>query len=239
MLRPGVRDLRAALPELNQTVLLGSKVLPRTVQMNTDLKDVMSNLNDLVADPSTLTSFNRLGDTFNTVQDAGQKIVPAQTVCNYWNYWVTYLTSHFELPTPFGYAERVIPPSIAGSTSPSTLPRNPMDNYSGGQGDGRFSSSPLAGSSAGLFSPLNTPGESNGIPILHGNPYGPSITNGQPNCQAGQTGYALGEALIPGQSKDNPTFGVQNVTKSAAVPPLGKTDLFLEQNGKRDFWAGD
>jgi ABC-type transporter Mla subunit MlaD len=246
LLRPGVRDLRAALPELNQTVALGAKVLPRTVQMNTDLKDVMSNLNDLVADPSTLTSLNRLGDTFNLVQDAGQKIVPAQTVCNYWNYWMTYLTSHFELPTPFGYAERVIPPSIAGSTSPNTLPRNPMDNYSGGQGDGRFSSNSLAGGNAGLFSPLNSPPggspasyHNDGIPILHGNPYGPAVTNGQANCQAGQTGYSLGEALIPGQNKDNPTFGVQNVSKAAGVPPLGKTDLFLEQNGTRDFWAGD
>jgi ABC-type transporter Mla subunit MlaD len=249
LLRPGVRDLRAALPELNQTVLLGSKVLPRTVQMNTDLKDVMSNLNDLVADPSTLTSLNRLGDTFNLVQDAGQKIVPAQTVCNYWNYWMTYLTSHFELPTPFGYAERVIPPSIAGTTSPGSFPRNPMDNYSGGQGDGRFSSNPVLVPAAdqGKFSPLNGPVnggmfpgyQNNGIPILHGNPYGPSVTDGQANCQAGQTGYALGEALIPGQEKNNPTFGVQNVTKAAGVPPLGKTDLFLEQDGTRDFWAGD
>jgi ABC-type transporter Mla subunit MlaD len=246
LLRPGVRDLRAALPVLNKTVSLGAKVLPRTVQMNNDLKDVMSNLNDLVADPSTLTSLNRLGDTFNLVQDAGQKIVPAQTVCNYWNYWMTYLTSHFELPTPFGYAERVIPPSIAGTNSPNSLPRNPMDNYSGGQGDGRFSSNGLAGSNAGLFSPLNSaPGgsppayQNNGIPVLHGNPYGPALTNGQPNCQAGQTGYALGEALIPGQTKDNPTFGVQNVAKSAGVPNLGTTDLFLEQNGTRDFWKGD
>ena len=132
-------------------------MLPRTVQMNNDLSDVMSNLNDLVADPSTLTSLTRLGDTFNLVQDAGQKIVPAQTVCNYWNYWMTYLTSHFALPTPFGYAERVIPPAIAGSTTPNHLPRNPMDNYSGGQGDGRFSSNPLAcPSDQGVFSPLNT-----------------------------------------------------------------------------------
>jgi ABC-type transporter Mla subunit MlaD len=247
LLRPGVRDLRAALPELNKTVSLGGKVLPRTVQMNNDLKDVMSNLNDLVADPSTLTSLNRLGDTFNLVQDAGQKIVPAQTVCNYWNYWVTYLTSHFELPTPFGFAERVLPPSIAGTTAPNALPRNPMDNYSGGQGDGRFSSNILASPNQGKFSPLNGPPnggmlpgyQNNGIPILHGNPYAPSVTDGQANCQAGQTGYALGEALIPGQSKDNPTFGVQNISKAAGVPPLGKTDLFLEQNGKRDFWAGD
>jgi hypothetical protein len=207
----------------------------------------MSSLNTLVADPSTLTSLNRLGDTFNLVQDAGQKIVPAQTVCNYWNYWMTYLTSHFELPTPFGFAERVIPPSIAGSNSPNTLPRNPMDNYSGGQGDGRFSSNFLAGPNQGKFSPLNGPVnggmfpgyQNNAIPILHGNPYGPAVTDGRANCQAGQTGYALGEALIPGQSKDNPTFGVQNVAKAAGVAPLGKTDLFLEQDGKRDFWAGD
>src|SRR3982751_6313278 len=247
LLRPGISDLRAALPELNQTVLLGSKVLPRTVQMNHDLQDVMSNLNDLVADPSTLTSLNRLGDTFNLVQDAGRKIVPFQTVCDYWNYWMTYLTSHFELPTPFGYAERVIPPSIAGSTSPNSLPRNPMDNYSGGQGDGRYSSNSLAAPNQGKFSPLNGPVnggtfpgyQNNGIPILHGNPYGPSVSDGRANCQAGQTGYALGEALIPGQHKDNPTFGVSNVAKAAGVPPLGKTDLFLEQDGTRDFWAGD
>ncbi len=240
LLRPGVRDLRASLPVLNQAVSLGSKVLPRTVQMDEDLKGVLASLNDLVSDPSTLTSLNRLGDTFNLVQDAGQKIVPAQTVCNYWNYWVTYLTSHFELPTPFGFAERVVPPSIAGTTSPNTLPRNPMDNYSGGQGDGRFSSNSLAGANAGVFAPLNGPPganyQNNGIPILHGNPYGPSVTDGKPNCQSGQTGYALGEALIPGQTPDNPTFGVQDVTKAAGMAPLGKTDLFLEQNGKRDFW---
>src|SRR4051795_1819043 len=236
LLRPGVRDLRAALPELNQTVALGAKVLPRTVQMNHDLQGVMASLNDLVADPSTLTSLNRLGDTFNLVQDAGQKIAPAQTVCNYWNYWMTYLTSHFELPTPFGYAERVLPPSIAGSTSPSNFPRNPMDNYSGGQGDGRFSSNFLAGANAGLFSPINTPGENNGIPILHGNPYGPAVTDGRANCQAGQTGYPLGESLLPGQSPDNPTFGPSNVAKAGGVPPLGKTDIFLTQDGDRLFW---
>ncbi|HKH42332.1 MAG TPA: MlaD family protein [Solirubrobacterales bacterium] len=246
LLRPGVRDLRAALPVLNQAVSLGKKVLPRTVPMNRDLQGVMEELNNLVADPSTLISLNRLGDTFNLAEDAGQKIGPYQEVCNYWNYWMTFLTSHFELPTPFGYAERVIPPSIAGTTAPNALPRNPMDNYSGGQGDGRFSSNFLAGAHAGQFSPLNGPPnggmlpgyQNNGIPILHGNPYGPAVSDGQPNCQAGQTGYALGEALLPGQERDNPTFGVQNVAKAAGMPPLGKADLFLEQDGTRIFGPG-
>jgi virulence factor Mce-like protein len=237
LLRPGIAELRRALPDLNQAVLLGSRVLPRTVPMNQDLQDVMTRLNELVADPSTLTSLTRLGDTFNLVQDAGQKIVPAQTVCGYFNYWVTYLTSHFELPTPFGFAERVLPPGIAGTLAPpNQWPRNPMDNYSGGQGDGRLSSNPLV-PTPGVFNPLNSaPDAHDGIPILHGNPYGPSVTDGQPNCQAGQTGYPLGEALIPGQDANNPTYGVQNVTKSAGVPPLGKTDMFLTQNGDRIFW---
>ncbi|HEY3191870.1 MAG TPA: MlaD family protein [Solirubrobacterales bacterium] len=255
LLRPGVRDLRAALPVLNQAVSLGKKVLPRTVQMNTDLKSVMSSLNDLVADPSTLTSLTRLGDTFNLVQDAGAKIGPYQTTCDYWNYWMTYLTGHFELPTPFGYAERVIPPAIAGSTTPDSFPRNPMDNYSGGQGDGRFSSNEAAGNSAGVFDPLPAnpddpdgagpltadPNDSVAIPILHGNPYGPAVTDGQPNCQAGQTGYALGEDLIPGQEPDNPTFGVSQVAgpgSASGTPALGKTDLFLEQDGTRIFGPG-
>ncbi|HEY6671724.1 MAG TPA: MlaD family protein [Solirubrobacterales bacterium] len=245
LLQPGVRDLRAALPDLNQAVSLGKKVLPRTVPMNNDLKGVMVSLNDLVADPSTLTSLNRLGDTFNLAQDAGAKIGPYQEVCNYWNYWMTYLTSHFALPTPFGYAERVIPPHIAGSTTPDSPPRNPMDNYSGGQGDGLYSSNPLAvpdPAMRGMFDALpandSDAADEVAIPILHGNPYGPAVTGGQPDCQAGQTGYALGEALLPGQGKNNPTFGVQNVAKAAGMPPLGKTDLFLQQNGDRIFGPG-
>jgi ABC-type transporter Mla subunit MlaD len=245
LLQPGVRDLRAALPVLNQAVSLGKKVLPRTVPMNNDLQGVMVQLNNLVADPSTLTSLNRLGDTFNLAADAGAKIGPYQEVCNYWNYWMTYLTGHFELPTPFGYAERVIPPAIVGTNTPQKFPRNPMDNYSGGQGDGRISSNFLAGANAGVFSPLDSPPggsppayQNDAVPILHGNPYGPAVTDGQPNCQAGQTGYALGEALIPGQEKNNPTFGVQNISKAAGVAPLGKTDLFLEQDGTRLFGPG-
>ena len=77
------------------------------------------------------------------------------------------------------------------------------------------------------------------IPILHGNPYGPAVTDGQPNCQAGQTGYSLGEALLPGQDPHNPTFGVNTITSAAGVPPLGRTDLFLTQQGDRIFWDSE
>jgi virulence factor Mce-like protein len=253
LLRPGVRELRRALPDLNQAVSLGAKVLPRTVQMNNDLRGVMEELENLVDDPSTLTSLTRLGTTFNVTQSAGQKIVPAQTECGYWNYWVTNITGHFELPTPFGYGERVVPPHIAGTTTPDEFPRNPMDNYSGGQGDGRFTSNDFAGDHAGIFDPrapnpddpdgsgplTADPADEATIPILHGNPYGPAVTDGQPNCQAGQTGYSLGEALLPGQDRHNPTFGVNTITSAAGVPPLGRTDLFLTQQGDRIFWDSE
>jgi phospholipid/cholesterol/gamma-HCH transport system substrate-binding protein len=242
LLRPGVHDLRLSLPTLNQAVTLGSKVLPRTVQMNTDLTEVMNQLNNLVQEPSTLVSLTRLGTFFNVLQDAGNKIVPYQTVCNYWNYWTTYLPSHFGSPDQFGFSERVIPPAVPGATnSPSEWPFNPMDNYAGGQGNGRHSLNPGglpppfppgANTEVGKFDPY-------GIPILHGNPYGPSGTASSPNCQAGQTGYALGEALLPGQSPDNPTFGIPNIAQAGGVPNLGTTDLFLRQNGERIFWKGD
>jgi ABC-type transporter Mla subunit MlaD len=249
LLRPGVRDLRKSLPVLNQAVSLGAKVLPRTVQMNNDLAGVMTQLNNLVQNPSTLVSLIRLGTLFNLAQHAGKQIVPFQTVCNYWNYWTTYLPSHFGLPDQFGYAERVIPPAVPGALgSPEDYPRNPMDNYSGGQGDGRYSDRAEDGN-ANFFDALpSNPDDPDGPdladevsqPILHGNPYGPAVDpDGRANCQAGQVGYALGEELLPGQHVDNPTNGIANITAGAGVAPLGTTDLFLEQNGNRIFWKGD
>ena len=114
-----------------------------------------------------------------------------------------------------------------GAVEATRYPRNPLDNYSGGQADGRLSD--LAVPNPGQFEPYDQP-------ILHGNPYGPSGTEAAPNCQAGQTGYALGEALSPGQGPDNPAFGVRNVGQATGLGPLGRTDLFLTQDGDRIFW---
>src|SRR5215204_5880035 len=155
LLRPGVQELRASLPILNQVVVLGKRNLPRTVRMNEDLEGVMDELKNLVDDPSTLSSLRRVGRTFIVTTDAARKIGPYQTVCDYWNYWMTYLPGHFQLRTPFGFAERVIPPHIAGSTTTTEFPRNPMDNYSGGQADGRYSSNPalVPPTQHGVFDP--------------------------------------------------------------------------------------
>jgi hypothetical protein len=103
---------------------------------------------------------------------------------------------------------------------------NPIDNYSGGQSNGRNSTASLA--DPGVFLSRHQP-------ILHGSPYAPSGSKASPNCQGGQAGYALGDARLPNQAKSNPTLGVPNITAAAGVPPLGQTDLFIQQNGQRSF----
>ncbi len=245
LLRPGVRDLRISLPVLNGAISRGAKVLPRTVQMNQDLEVVLREVEELVDEPATKTTLVRLGDLFDNANSAAQYVVPYQTVCNYWNYWFTYLTEHFGGENSFGSAERLIGPTFPGGARPDEFPRNAGLDYAGSQSDGRFSDLAPPGEE-GLFDPL--PGNaapSTGAPdpdneiaqfILHGGPYGPSGTEAAPNCQAGQFGYPLGQALSPGQARDNPTFGLSNISAQTGTPPLGRTDLFLRQDGGRIFW---
>jgi len=230
LLRPGVRDLRISLPVLNGAISRGAKTLPRTQQTGQDLQGVFTELEELVDEPSTKSSLVRLGDTFDEANSAARKIAPYQTVCNYWNYWMTFLTDHFSQPDQFGFSERVILTGSDGITSPTGFPRNPLDGYAGGQADGRYSDVQLpVGATPGQFNPHE-------LPILHGNPYGPAGTEAAPDCQAGQTGYALGEARSPGQGFDNPAFGVRNVGDATGLGRAGRTDLFLTQTGERRFW---
>jgi ABC-type transporter Mla subunit MlaD len=262
LLRPGVRDLRISLPVLNSTISRGVKVLPRTVQMNTDLQAALAELEELVDAPrgpnaadavagqtATLTSLDRLGRIFDEITSAGGKIVPAQTVCNYWNYWFQYLPEHFSGQSAFGLAERLIGPGVPGLTTPDHFPRNSMIQYSGGQGDGRYSDfydvvpGPPKTPPAGLFDPLVVddpappPGTVAGVeqPFLHGSPYGPVGTEEAPNCQQGQYGFPVGELLSAGQRRSDPIFGPFNVAEAAGGQLAGTTDLFLRQNGLREF----
>jgi hypothetical protein len=273
LLRPGVRDLRASLPVLNSAVSRGVKVLPRTVQMNTDLQSAMVELDELVSapradhaagrDPSqvaTLTSLQKLGTFFDEVTSAGGKIVPAQTVCNYWNYWFQFLPEHFSGQTNFGLAERLIGPGVPGLSTPDHFPRNHAVAYAGSQIDGRFSdfydptpaTPPAKEEFAGRFDPLlpnqaitgpppraeaADPADEVEQPLLHGSPYAPTGNDGgPPNCQSGQYGNVMGAALSPGQHKSSPVFGVNNVAQGLGVPAFGRTDLFLRQDGRRVFW---
>ncbi len=246
LLRPGVRDLRISLPVLNGAISRGAKVLPRTVQMNQDLEGALVEAEQLVDEPATKITLGRLGELFDEANSAAQYITPYQTVCSYWNYWFTFLPEHFGGEDAFGSAERLILTGFPGATTPTEFPRNAGLDYAGGQSDGRYSDfNPLNPGKAGVFDPqFADPAPDAGAPdpadteahfVLHGGPYGPSGTEAAPNCQAGQFGYPLGQARIPGQPLDSPVVGVSDLSQSLGYP-LGRTDLFLRQDGGRIFW---
>ena len=225
LLRPGVKELKQALPDLNSTLRIGTPVLLRTPPVNLELQGVFGELENLVDDPTTNLTLVRLGDTFTGANDAAAKIIPVEVNCNYWEYWFTYLTEHISERDQVGFSQRVALIGAPGLTTPNEFPMNPLDNYAGGQANGRFSQiSP----SPGKFDPRAQP-------ILHGNPYVNYGSKSNPNCQNGQTGYPIGEALVPNQGFDNPTFGVSDIPGALGIPPLGKTDLFFRKNGTRVF----
>jgi len=245
-LNPGVRQLRVAIPTLNDAVRIGTPVLNRTPPINQKLRRVMISLKKLVQQPSTKTSIQRLQQTFDTAKPLAQWVAPAQTVCNYWNYWFTMLPEHLTERDQVGFQQRIA--LVGGTVGPTegNFVQGPLNAYSGIQANGQTKATgdPLQGIPPNTFAPHN-------IPILHGNTYMPT---GQPNnvvrnyasklglsgyspnyneypdCQAGQTGYPLGNFPAPGQPKWSPAQVLDNLPGSRGV-----TDVFFNQDGSRQL----
>jgi ABC-type transporter Mla subunit MlaD len=244
-LNPGVRDLRISIPTLNDAITVGTPVLNRTPSMNRKLRGVMLELRTLVQQPATKMSFQRLQETFDNAAPLAKWVAPAQTVCNYWNYWFTFLPEHLTDRDQVGFGQRV---SIVGGTTGPTegnFVQGPLNAYSGIQANGRTNEvvgNPEQQLPPDIFAPHD-------IPILHGNSYAPT---GQPNnvvrnyagklgyggfspdyneapdCQPGQTGYPLGFLPSPGQSPSTPAQTLANLPGSRGV-----TDLFYGPGGVR------
>jgi hypothetical protein len=95
---------------------------------------------------------------------------PYQTVCDYWNYWWTYLSEHVSEETAFGFAQRAL---FAQS--------NPLQPNNVNTAD---ASEPVNG--GGFDTPLG------GNEFLHTQNYGAAIdTRGNADCETGQRGYPL------------------------------------------------
>jgi ABC-type transporter Mla subunit MlaD len=246
-LNPGVRQLRVAIPTLNDAVRVGTRVLPRTPAMNHKLRGTLIALKKLVQQPSTKTSIQRLQETFDTAKPLAQWVAPAQTVCNYWNDWFTFLPEHLTERDQIGFTQRIA--LVGGTVGPTegSFVQGPLNGSLptvGVQANGQTgpSGDPLQGLPPNTFSPHT-------IPILHGNSYAPT---GQPNnvvrkyagklglsgfspnyheypdCQPGQTGYPLGDLRAPGQPKWSPAQVLDNLPGSRGI-----TDAYFTQNGTR------
>lgn len=212
-LRPGVNDLRATLPVLNDAIDVGTPVLRETPQMNRRLGRALGSLNRLVTQPTTKISLQRLGETFRSAKPLAKWVVPAQTVCNYWNYWFSFLPNALSDRDQVGYAFR----QMLTQFPLAPLVEGNLAGYSGIQSNGR------AGALGNrVFTPY-------ALPILNAHPYMPT---GQKNadCEGGQSGYDLGRLPVPGQAADNPALGTSDLPGSR-----GPTTLFWNADNNREF----
>jgi ABC-type transporter Mla subunit MlaD len=224
-LRPGVSDLRATLPVLNDAIRVGTPVLADSTRTNRDLKGAFGQLNQLVSQPSTKVSLRRLEHTFDTLKPLAEHVVPAQTVCNYLTYWGTFLSESFTDRDQVGFSHReILVGTPQGQTqvdvggNPVTIPGEAeygMGGYSGLHANGRSSPD-------GVFKPYE-------LPILYGQPYGPAGQKGtHDDCQGGQNGYTLGQLRAKGQPASDPAVVTSDLPGSR-----GPTTVFFDDNGKR------
>jgi hypothetical protein len=212
-LRPGVSDLRATLPVLNEAIDVGTPVLARSPATTERLRGALRALNRVVSQPTTKVALQRVEETFDLAKPLAEWVAPAQTVCNYWNYWFTYLPNGLSDRDQVGYAFR----QMLAEGPPSQEVEASATGYAGGQSSGR-----QAAALGGKFEPYS-------IPILNAHPYQPT---GQRNadCQGGQFGYELGQGLVPGQGLDNPAYAVADLPGSR-----GPTTLFTNDAGEREL----
>ncbi|MGH2986909.1 MAG: MlaD family protein [Solirubrobacterales bacterium] len=212
-LRPGVQDLRITLPVLNEAIEVGTPVLAELPATNRKLRGALRELNQLVTQPTTKVTLQRLEQTFDAAKPLAKWVAPAQTVCNYWNYFFTYFAEAFSDPDPVGFAYR----QTAISTPPGATVESNVTGYSGISASGRESAA-----LGGQFKPFE-------LPIGNSSPYFPT---GQRNadCQLGQRGFPLGAAPLPGQPADSAVNIISDLPGSR-----GPTTLFWNADQEREI----
>ncbi len=251
-LRPGVRQLRLALPSLNRAIEVGTPVLSRTVAANERLRGVFRQTLNLVEQPTTKSALVRLEETFDSAKPLASWVTPAQTVCNYWNYMWTLLPEHLTERDSVGYTQRVslisTPPGALTFNLdldgvgrhlgplrlavPDLLDTPPIKTTVPGEVETPLSAAGYSGAQANgrAYNPAGTGEfEPHHLPILHANPAAPTGQDGS-DCQPAQTGYLLGKLQAPGQGDANPAIIASDIPGDRGV-----TDVYFNQDGTREL----
>jgi ABC-type transporter Mla subunit MlaD len=200
-------ELRASLPTLNSALHVAVPVTQRSVSagLYPKLHDALGALRDLTQAPTTNAALRGLTATATTLQPQLRFLGPYVTVCNYWNYWWTYLGEHFSEPDPTGTAQRAL------------LNFAPLGNNSLG---GQNAAHPVNGEATPNTEPPLTqpPNTAQVSPFYHDSINGAAVTSsGLADCETGQRGYINGSIPI-GNQFGSPPF--QHVVVDAH-PPLG------------------
>jgi hypothetical protein len=208
---PGTASLKAALPSLNPALEAGATTLRQTPTLNAGLQKVMNSLKSLAQGPTTNMALNGLQSTVGTLNPMIRYLGPYQTVCDYWDYFWSYLQDAVSVnQSSFGTALRVLV-KTSNPLQPNGL-------------SGAGAAVPANGLSPGGNNPLT-----GGDPFFHGQTYGSAINaQGAADCEAGQRGYPLRLNYFDPQHRnfatDNHTPGDQGPTFAGRPRvPAGET----------------
>ena len=210
--KTATHDLRAALPDINAAVDRGIGSQRRLVDTNTRLKDTFTALGDLTQSPGTTGALRGLTDTVATLNPQIRFYGPYQTVCNYWNYFWTYVAEHFSEDDSTGYSQRA------------------LINFAGTQKNSL--------GSMGATGPANGEEVERGNPqFLQGPVYTKAVdAQGNADCEQGQRGFIYRMARFMDKKykihADPRSTGLQGPTFAgrAKVPP-GQTFTDLPETG--------
>jgi len=181
-LTPATAELRAALPDINPALEVGAKTLARTPILNNGLQHVMASLRNLALSPGTNIALNGLTSTVDTLNPMMRYLGPYVSVCNYFNYFWTYLADDVSETTSFGTAQRVLF-KLANILQPNNVGVVGADAPADG-----------GGINAGLLG---------GNEFLHDQGYGAAVDDqGNADCETGQRGYPLKLNSFDAQGRD-------------------------------------
>jgi virulence factor Mce-like protein len=213
-LQPGTAALVKSLPILNPAIEQGTRVLARTPPLDNELEQTMKALQRLAQAPTTNMAIHGLANTATTLNPMLRYLGPFQTVCDYWNYWWTYLSEHLSARTNYGFAQRAL------------INLGWINNNGVGQ---QGANAPPAGVSP----PPLLSAVFGGVEYEHAQPYGAAIDpSGNADCETGQRGYPLMLNHFDPQRRhlalDNHTPGDQGPTFQSRINgifrvPAGET----------------
>jgi len=134
-LRPGVRALRSAAPDLADALEIGTPVLKRSVELNRRLEPTFEALQRFAEDPLVALGINDLTHTADIANPVIAHLKPVQTVCNYVTLWFRNVASLLSVGDANGTGQRFIiiatPQGTNNEGGPSSAPANgpTADNY--------------------------------------------------------------------------------------------------------------
>jgi hypothetical protein len=161
-------ELRKALPIVNPALEVGTPTLRRSSILYGNLRGALVALRDLAQDPSTNLALRGLTATVGSLNPTLRYLGPYVTVCNFWNYFWTFVAEHFSEGDPTGSTQRALLQASNHqknnvTNSQATLPAN------GEQ-----------------VPPSETP------QYTHAQPYGAAVDEqGNADCEAVQRGYPI------------------------------------------------